>query len=268
YFLPGKPSVLLAEGLAERLRIQLGDTLYLIGQGYHASTAAGKYTVAGIVKFGSPEINRGSLFLPVQDAQNLFSCPERLTSLVIMLEDNQQLQEAKQALTRLLPNNYEVMTWEEMLPEVKQHIETDSNNMRYVQFILYLLICFGIFGTLLMMMMERKYEMGMLVAIGMKKNLLAIVVTLESLFTVIVGCLLGLLASAPLVAYFHLHPIRMGGTTAKAYERFGFEAIFPTSTDPRLFWEQGLTVLVLGLVLSLYPVYKVFRIEPVTSMKR
>jgi ABC-type antimicrobial peptide transport system permease subunit len=60
----------------------------------------------------------------------------------------------------------------------------------------------------------------------------------------------------------------MGGETAKAYERFGFEAIFPTSTSSSIFLSQALVVLIIGLVLSLYPVYKVIRLNPVTAMKK
>ena len=60
----------------------------------------------------------------------------------------------------------------------------------------------------------------------------------------------------------------MGGETAKAYERFGFEAIFPTSTEASNFISQGLVVLIIGLALSLYPMYKIIRLNPITAMKR
>jgi ABC-type antimicrobial peptide transport system permease subunit len=64
------------------------------------------------------------------------------------------------------------------------------------------------------------------------------------------------------------HPLRMSGENAKAYERFGFEAVFPTATDASIFISQGLVVLVIGSVLSLYPLYKVIRLNPVSAMKR
>jgi ABC-type antimicrobial peptide transport system permease subunit len=131
-----------------------------------------------------------------------------------------------------------------------------------------MLICFGIFGTLLMMMVERKFEMGMLIALGMKKTKLSLLLLLESIFTVISGCVFGILASIPLVYYLNIHPLRIGGETAKAYERFGFEAIFPTSTEISNFIQQGLTVLFIGLLLSLYPLYKIIRLNPVTAMKK
>ena len=155
-----------------------------------------------------------------------------------------------------------------MIPDVKQHIETDTNSSKYIRGILYMLICFGIFGTLLMMMVERKFEMGMLVAIGMKK-VKAHDLTAGRISTY--GSSRMYIRDHhqySLVYYFNRHPLRMGGETAKAYERFGFEAIFPTSTEASNFINQGLVVLVIGLLLSLYPMYKVIRLNPVTAMKR
>jgi len=261
-------AVLLSQGLAERLKLKTNDTVILIGQGYHGATAAGKYLVKGIVKFGSPDLNDRSLFMPLSAAQDFYSADNMITSYVLSLRDTKDLQTTRALAAAALGPAYEVMTWEEMMPEVKQHIQTDSSNMKYVQGILYLLICFGIFGTLLMMMVERKFEMGMLVSIGMKKGKLIILLLYESVFTVLAGCLLGIIASIPLVYYLNRYPIRIGGETAKAYERFGFEAIFPTSTDASIFIYQGVTVLFIGLLLSLYPMYKVIRLDPVTAMKR
>jgi putative ABC transport system permease protein len=261
-------AVLLSQGLAARLKLTTSDTVILIGQGYHGATAAGKYLVKGIVKFGSPDLNDKSLFMPLAAAQDFYSANDMITSYVLSLQNTRDLQTTRTLVGSALGPAYEVMTWEEMMPEVKQHIQTDSSNMKYVQGILYLLICFGIFGTLLMMMVERKFEMGMLVSIGMKKSKLITILLYESVFTVLTGCLLGIIASVPLVYYLNRHPIRIGGETAKAYERFGFEAIFPTSTEASIFIYQGVTVLIIGLLLSLYPMYKVIRLDPVTAMKR
>lgn len=261
-------AVLLSQGLAERLKLRISDTVILIGQGYHGATAAGKYLVKGIVKFGSPDLNDKSLFMPLPAAQDFYNARGMITSYILSLRNTEDLQTTRSMLKSEIGPRYEVMTWEEIMPEVKQHIQTDSNNMKYVQGILYLLICFGIFGTLLMMMIERKFEMGMLVSIGMKKSRLIILLFYESVFTVLTGCLLGILASIPLVYYLNRWPIRIGGETAKAYEKFGFEAIFPTSTAASIFIYQGITVLIIGLLLSLYPMYKVIRLDPVTAMKR
>lgn len=261
-------AVIVAQGLAERFKLDVNDTIILIGQGYHGSTAAGKFKVKGILKFGSPQLNERILYMSLPTAQELFSAPGMITSYILSIGNEKEINESGRALRHLLGRDYEVMTWEELLPEIKQHIATDSNNMKVVQGVLYLLICFGIFSTLLMMMLERKFEMGMLVAIGMKKIKLIFLFLSESILTVLTGCVAGLLASIPLIYYLNKHPIRIGGDTAKAYERFGFEALFPTSTDASIFIYQAIIVLIIGLALSIYPVIKVLQLQPVTAMKR
>lgn len=261
-------AVLLTEGLAERLALTQNDTIILLGQGYHGATAAGKYRVKGILRFGSPQLNDKVLYMSLSAAQDLFSADGMVTSYVMNLEKEEELDMNAATIRQSIGSEYEVKTWEELLPDIKQHVASDSNNMKVVQGVLYLLICFGIFSTLLMMMLERKYEMGMLVAIGMKKSKLILLFIMESVLTVFIGCIAGIIASIPVIFYLKEHPFRMGGETAKAYERFGFEAIFPTSTEGSIFVYQALVVLVIGLLLAFYPVFKVLRLQPVIAMKK
>jgi ABC-type lipoprotein release transport system permease subunit len=268
YLIENDVGVLLAQGLAARLKLQLHDTLILIGQGYHGATAAGKYFIKGIIKFGSPDLNEQSLFLSLAAAQELYSANGRLTSYVLALKNPAELNTTAKSVRTKLGGNYEIMTWEEMMPEITQHIQTDKGSMYIIQGILYMLVCFGIFGTLLMMMVERKYEMGMLVAIGMKKIKLMQLLLVESVLTVFSGCIVGIAVSIPIVYYLNKYPIQFTGEMAKVYEEFGFEAIFPSSTDPGIFITQGLIVLGLGLLLSLYSIIKIAALNPVTAMKK
>lgn len=260
--------VLLGEGLAKRLNLQLHDTVVVMAQGYHGAMAAGKYFIKGIVKFGLPELNDQSLYLSLPAAQELYSADRLITSYVLALQNPNEMDATSGSVQSSLGNNYETMTWEEMMPEVKQHIETDNGSMYIIQGILYMLICFGIFGTLLMMMVERKYEMGMLVAIGMKKIRLMQLLLMESVLTVFSGCMLGILTSIPIVYYLYKYPIRFTGEMGNAYEQFGFEPIFPASMNPSIFITQGLVVLVLGMLLSTYPLLKIARLNPVVAMKK
>jgi ABC-type lipoprotein release transport system permease subunit len=261
-------TVLIAEGLAERLNVQLHDSLILISQGYHGSLAAGKYLIQGVVHFGSPDLNDQLLYMPLNTAQEFYSAPGLLTSYVLSIESSDELDESAVKVRSFIGSDYEVMTWEELLPEVEQHIKTDKGSMYIIQSILYLLICFGIFGTLLMMIAERKFEMGMLIAIGMKKKYLMLVLMMESVMNVIIGCLAGCLASFPLVYYLKVNPIRFGGDMAKMYAQYGFEPVFPASVNPMIFLAQGIIVLCVGLVLSLYPIIKVIQLDPVKAMKK
>ncbi len=260
--------VLLGEGLANRLRVHVNDTVVLLGQGYQGTTAAGKFVVQGILKFGSPDLSNQFLFMTLGEAQRLYGAEGRLTSYVLGLSDPSALGVAEASLQSRMDSALTVITWEEMMPEMVQHIKTDNGSMYIIQGVLYLLVALGILGTLLMMMIERRYEMGMLVAIGMKKIKLMQLMVVESVVTVLTGCGLGLVVSLPIVYWLKENPIRFTGEMGDVYEEFGFEPIFPASLDGDIFLAQGLLVLALGLLLSLYPIVRIAQLDPVESMKR
>jgi ABC-type lipoprotein release transport system permease subunit len=261
YWSTHDPAILVAEGLAHQLDLDIGDSLVVIGQGYHGAMAAGKYPVLGILKFGSPEMNNQAAYLPLSIAQNLFGAEGIITSYVLSVTHPTKVDYISQRLRKAIPDHYEVMSWEQMVPEVAQHIKTDKASSRIIIGILYLLITFGIFGTQLMMLVERRREFGMLIGIGMSKLWLSTSVLIESVIMVISACLVGLALSLPIVFYLNRHPIRFGGDVAEAYEQFGFEAIFPTSTEFVHFWSQALIVLVIGILLSLYPVVQISKLD-------
>jgi ABC-type lipoprotein release transport system permease subunit len=266
YLTDSSRSVLLGEGLAARLQCKTGDTIVLLGQGYYGATAAGKYAVAGLLHFGSPDLNDQLVYLPILEAQNWVDAPGMVTALVVSPVQADKANNVAVDIRKALPTGYEVMTWTDMMPGIKETLQTKSGGANIILGILYMLISFGIFATLLMMMAERRREFGMLVALGVKKRQLAWVVFLESILITITGCIVGIVVSIPIVWQLHLHPIRIGGETAKIYAKMGFDSVMPTSTDPTIFWKQAVIVFIIGILLSIYPVTKALTINPVKAM--
>lgn len=260
--------ILLSEGLAIKLKKNILDTVIIIGQGYHGSSAAGKFIVKGIVSLGSPKLNDRLVVMPLEQSQQLLAADSIATSWAILLQDDMDPYSSAKTIAAAAGEQYEVLTWGDIMPDIKQHIEADSGNMQYVQLILYFLVGFGIFSTILIMMTERKIENGMLLALGMTKFRLQLLLLCESMFTVMMGALLGLLISLPAVLYLKFNPIQIAGSTADAYKRFGFEPVFPTSSDPAIFLRQGFTVFVLGLILGCYPIWVIGKMNALKAMKK
>ena len=265
---PDESRALVAEGLAERLGLEIGDTIILLSQGYYGSTAADQYEVKGLLHFGSPEQNRGVVYLPLAATQYWLAAPDGATALALSLKEGHDPNRVADELSaRVDTNQYEVMSWETLMPEVVQYIEADTGGMYIFLGVLYLLISFGIFATLLMMFAERQREFGMLVALGMHKRKIAAMVLMESVSLTLVGALAGGIISYPIVFYFNRNPIRMQGDINQVYEEFGFEPIFPFSLDPSVFLIQATLVFIVGLLLGLYPAYKILRLNPVKAMR-
>jgi putative ABC transport system permease protein len=268
YFNKNDNAVLIAEGLAARLNIDLNDTLVLFGQGYHGSMAAGKFCVKGILHLASPQMNDAFVYLPLSAAQYYLNAENMLTSISIGIDYQVNMQSVVNYLKFKTGSDYEVMDWEQMMPEISNHIKADGVSLIVFTGVLYLIIGFGFFGTILMMTTERKYEFGMLIAIGMKKSKLQIVLVFETLLMTFLGVFLGILITLPLVVYLRDNPLTMGGEMAKAFEQFGFEAIFPTEVDINIFYTQSFIVLIIALFAGLYPLWNVQKLDPVNAMKR
>ncbi len=265
YFAPNGQEVIVAQGLTEKLKIGLGDTIILLGQGYHGVTAAGKYPITGIMKLGSPELNSRLVYLPLQAAQEMYGAPELLTSLALDINTPDKSEQVAQKLQEDLPEGYEVMDWKSMMPELVQLLEADKGGNVIMLGILYLVVGFGIFGTVLMMTAERKYEFGVLIGIGMKKIKLAATVLLETIFISLIGVLAGSFFAFPLVAFFHYSPVYLEGLK-EAYEQYGFEPVLMTSIDLGIFVNQAIIVLVISCLISIYPAFRIMKIDPVKAM--
>ena len=256
-------AVVLGEGLAKQLKLMVNDTLVLLGQGYHASSAAAKFRVQGLVKLGAIELNNNMVYMPLEQLQNMHGAKNRLSSISVMLDGKTHLEELKQSLEESINSDkYEVMTWKEMIPEMDQFIEADSTGHYIIIGVLYFIISFGIFGTLLMMIFERKHELGILIAIGMKKNLLAILLLLESIMISLIGCFTGVIAGFLVIKWFTVHPIHLTGELKRVYEDYGIESIIYFSGQEKIFIVQTLIVLILSILLAFYPGYKVIKLKP------
>ena len=268
YFQNKEEAVILSEGLAKRINAAVNDTIVLFGQGYHGVMAAGKFKIKGIVHLASPAMNDAFVYLPLSATQYYLSAENRLTSLSLGIDNPEKMNAVVKSLQPSIGNNYEVMPWQEMMPEIANHIKADGFSFYIFSGILYLIIGFGLFGTILMMTVERMYEFGMLIAIGMKKSKLKIILLGETFLITLLGVVLGMMLSMPSVIYLQERPIRFSGEIAQAYEQFGFEALFPAEFDLNIFFTQSLIVLFMALLIGLYPLWFVSGLNPINAMKK
>ena len=264
---PSENAVILGEGLASQLKLKVNDTIVLLGQGYHATSAAAKFKVKGLIKLGNVELNNNVVYMPIKQAQTMYGAENRLSSVSLMLDKTENLARLKQSLEKSIDTTtYEVMTWKEMIPELDQFIEADNSGHYIIVGVLYIIISFGLFGTLLMMIFERKHELGILIAIGMKKRLLATILLLESILISLIGCFAGIIGGILIVKWFNIHPIHLTGEIKQVYEEYGIESVIYFSSQEHIFIIQTLTVLTLSILLAFYPGYKVMKLKPVEAI--
>lgn len=271
YLTANDDGVLISDSMSRELDVTVGDTLVFIGSGFRGSSAVGKNVIRGIVKFRMPQM-REMIFMSLPEAQNLFAAPEHITNLVLHSDKPSKVQSTVAALQSELDtaSTYEVMYWEQLIPDLIKSKELDAAGNKIIPFVLYAIIGFVIFGTILMMLKEREYEFGVMSAIGMKRWKLGVMVMLETLSINLMGVVFGVFAALPIVYYFHTNPIpiaNMGEGAKETYESFGIPPEIPFSFDLSIFLNEAVTIFILSMFLSILIFRKIRKLKAIEAMR-
>jgi len=259
----------IAEGLANLLDLRLGDTMVLLGQGFQGMTAAGAFRVGGIIRFPMPEQNNTMVYLPLEQAQWFFAAPGRLTNLIIMPHSEDDVIElAAQMQENLDEEWYAVRTWHELMPDKLAAFEARDAQVKVLSWILYIVAGFGIFGTVITMMYERLREFGILLSIGLKRTQLAIVCMIETIFMSLLGVIAGVIVGFPIIYNWYRNPVGLGDELSEVMLDMGFEPILSFSLAPDIFMTQAVNVFIIALVVGIYPVKKIFRLDMTKAARK
>jgi len=259
--------VLLSYNIAKHLGMEVNDTLVLISQGYHGVTAAGLYPVKGILKFATPQLNNIGVFMDISTAQEFYSAYDKVSSLMIMVDGYADVHKAEKELEEITNGQYTVLNWQELNPEMVQFLESDKAGAVVMKAILYIVIGFGIFGTIIMMVAERRRELGVMIAVGMQKYKLSLILFYETILIGLIGVITGFLASIPVILLLLNNPIPLPDELAQAYLQYGFEPYLFFGTAPSVFINQVVTVFIITLVISLYPIFKVKNLKVTKALR-
>lgn len=260
---------LISSRLAAYLKIGVGDSLILISQGLYGASAAGIFVIKGILKFPSPDLDNKMVYTSLPAAQNFFSAKGYLTSIAFNMEDADKMNKTVADFRAKLDTSvYEVMTWEEMQPEMAQQIKGDNDSSLIMIGILYLIVGFGILGTVLMITTERTREFGVMMAIGMKKLQLVFVQIVEIFFVGLIGIVLGTAVALPVIGYFLYHPIKLSGGMAEMMIEYGFEPVMPVVLQSDYFISQILVVLIIVLISVIIAAIKILRLKTINALRK
>jgi len=222
-----------------------------------------------VVKLPAPDIDNILVYLPISEARDLYAAPGMATSAIISLRntDDKAVIQTRERLNLIKGDNQALRTWQEMNALLLNQMEADNRSGAIMIAILYLVIAFGVFGTVLMMLAERRREFGMLVSIGMQKGKLAKVVSMEMLLIGFLGVAAGVIASLPIVFFGNARPLRLTGEIARMYEDYGFEPVMPMLLPDTYYLWQVVVVLVILLFTVAFSVRKIFKMNVINALR-
>jgi ABC-type lipoprotein release transport system permease subunit len=261
YLNAGDRGILVSERLAHYLKAQSGDTVVLISQGYHGVGAADQYVVQGIIRFPSPDLDNKLIFMDLPLCQEFYSASNKISSISLNLMNDKRMNGTVDQIQKKLGKDYDVRSWKKILTQLVQQIEGDNIGGLIMLAILYMIVGFGVFGTVQMMTAERRKEFGVMIAVGMQKTRLGGIIIMEMVFLGLLGALGGILLSLPIVFSLYKNPITLSGEMAESIAAYGMEPIMPAAWQADYFFSQtGIVLLIVGFAIF-FPVLSVTRLE-------
>lgn len=259
--------VVLGEGLAKQLNVDIGDELVVILQGVDGSMGNGILVVGGIFKSGNTSLDRQVAFVRLSELQRLLALDDRVMEIAATFTDMADVTATTRRLQTELPAGLQARSWREIVPSLAQMIEMSQGSTSVLYIIVYFLAGLGVLNTQRMSALERRKEFGVMMAVGLTPRRLATTIIFETLLLVSLGGLVGTGIGALLNFYFSRAGLDFTGggeTFSFAGVSFG-EPIYFTMRPEHFVW-PAVALLVVGVLCALWPALSSARLDPIRAL--
>ena len=257
--------IVIGQGLATAMDITVGDRITMAGGSLHDQTRQRTMTVAGIFDVGVPTVEKDTIYMSLAEAQNLFELNGEVTEVVVSLKQIGQEPGVVAQINKAMPG-YEVDTWINSMPELKQTMDMKTSVMSAVGFILVCIAAVGILNLLMMAVFERTREIGILGALGLKPRQITTMFLLEGTLIGIMGAVLGALLGLAVTGAL--------GMVGIDYSQFADLTEYTALITGKIYPEflplkvlgHALTLAVVATLAALYPAREAARREPAEAL--
>ena len=258
--------IIIGEKLAEELKVKLKSKVVLTFNDANGDLTAAAFRIVGLVKSSSVKINETYAFVRKTDLFKIMGNGAQVHEIAIVTE--------QQADEELLADKYnstysedKAETWKEIAPELAFMQEMYSQSLYVLLVIIMLALVFGIVNTMLMAVLERMRELGMLMAIGMNKIRVYMMVMIETIYLSTIGAPIGLFISWLTIKYFRNTGVDLTNYS-EGLESFGYASILYPYVEGSAYVIVTVGVIITAVVGALYPAWKAVKLNPVEALHK
>ncbi|MBI1286991.1 MAG: FtsX-like permease family protein [Flavobacteriales bacterium] len=260
-----KNPIVIGRKLAEKLNVDVRKKVVLTFQKDNGDIVAGAFRVAGIYKTSNSKADEMNVFIRASDANRLLEGSAGFHEVAVMVNNLENVDAIADTLAAELPN-LKVQSWREVSPDLGYADEMMMQMLYIIIGIILMALSFGIVNTMLMAVLERKRELGMLMSVGMNKTKVFFMIVIETVFISLVGGPIGVLLGYVTVTYFGHRGIDLS-IVGKGLESFGISAIIYPSLEPNFYLNVSVMVIVAAILSSIYPARKALQLKPAEAVR-
>lgn len=266
YFNDKRNPMLIGRSLAEKLKIKIGKKVSLQFQDMNGDLTGQVYRVVGFYSSGNSKVDEGMVYVRTQDFSPVFKNNGNVHEIAITVDNFEETHTISKGL-QVAHNDVKVQTYEEVMPMIKLFETQFKSSGAIITFIVMIALIFGIINTMLMAVLERIKELGVLMAIGMNRIKIFGMIVLETLMLSLVGLPIGILLGFITNTYLNKTGINLSGYS-DSLEEFGMSSIIYPSIDPSFYFTVSIAVFFTALFASLYPAFKATRLRPIEAINK
>jgi putative ABC transport system permease protein len=259
--------IILGEALARKLKVKINSKVVLTFQGADGNLTGGSYRVCGIYRLENNAFEESNVFVKKTELAALGTLsPGDAHEVAIFMDDVTWVDRTVKTIREKYPD-LDVMDWKTLLPDVAMLNDLMVVSMIVIIAIILAALGFGIVNTMLMVVLERVKELGMLMAIGMNKLRIFNMIILESVMLCLTGAVAGMVFSAVVIAIFNQKGIDLTSYAQKGMEAWGYSAVMYPSLPLNFYLLVTCLVVVTGIGASAYPAWKALKLNPADALR-
>jgi ABC-type lipoprotein release transport system permease subunit len=266
YFSGDSGEVLIGKELANILKAEVGDEIAVFTQAADGSIAENAFDIVGFVDTGSPQLNRSAFYLPFSAAQEFLVLYNQAHEIAVTVEDLRQVPAVTEAVREELEGSeLAVEPWQEFASDFYRAMQADKNGMYIMLLVVILVVAITILNTILMAVLERQKEYGVMKAVGTRPGQIVKMVVAETAILAVACIVLGSLLGWGLNAYLGQHGVSLGSPIEWGGVQLEY---MKGEVNARSFYLPALTVLFTSLIVCLPPALRAARTEPAKTMRQ
>ena len=259
--------IMIGKKLAKKMKLEIGSRLVLTFTDTTDEIVSAAFRVTAIYQSDNAPLDEKNVYVKLNELNSLLGTGNAYNEIVLLLRDDDDLNKVQKQLQEKFPG-YQVESWKEISPETELMVNTTNQYSYIIMVIIMVALAFGIINTMLMSILERTKEIGMMMALGTNKLKIFSLVLLETIFLTLAGTPVGLFIGWLASSYYNQQGLDLSGMGREMMSSFGFGTmVYPEFPTDKL---AGILIIVTGtaIISCLFPAIKALKLRPVEALRR